>query len=53
MFNEISSEHMLYALCVQVMEGRGKMLVTAVGPNSQQGIIFQLMIQREEEAGIT
>ncbi len=33
------------------MEGRGVMLVTAVGPHSQQGRIFQLMIQRENEAG--
>ena len=35
----------------QVMEGGGTMLVTAVGPYSQQGIIFKLMINREDEAG--
>lgn len=35
----------------QVMEGGGTMLVTAVGPYSQQGIIFQLMTNREDEAG--
>lgn len=37
--------------CVQVMEGGGRMVVTAVGPNSQQGIIFQLLTQREDDAG--
>lgn len=36
----------------QVMEGGGTMLVTAVGPYSQQGIIFQLMTNREDEAGL-
>lgn len=36
----------------QVMEGGGTMLVTAVGPYSQQGIIFQLMTNREDEAGV-
>ncbi len=35
----------------QVMEGGGTMLVTAVGPYSQQGIIFKLMVNREDEAG--
>ncbi len=35
----------------QVMEGRGVMLVTAVGPHSQQGRILQLLTQRENEAG--
>ena len=35
----------------QVMEGRGVMLVTAVGPSSQQGMIFELMSQQEEEVG--
>ena len=35
----------------QVMEGGGTMIVTAVGPYSQQGIIFQLMTDREDEAG--
>ncbi len=33
------------------MEGGGRMVVTAVGPNSQQGIIFQLLTQREDDAG--
>ena len=33
------------------MEGRGVMLVTAVGPSSQQGMIFELMSQQEEEVG--
>ena len=33
------------------MEGRGTMLVTAVGPNSQQGRIFALMRGIEEESG--
>lgn len=31
------------------MEGGGRMLVTAVGPYSQQGIIFQLLTSRDEE----
>ncbi|KAK0051870.1 PMCA2 [Biomphalaria pfeifferi] len=31
-----------------VMEGSGKMLVTAVGPNSQTGIIFALLNESEE-----
>lgn len=35
----------------QVMEGGGTMLVTAVGPYSQQGLIFQLMTNHEDEAG--
>lgn len=35
----------------QVMEGGGTMLVTAVGPYSQQGLIFKLMLNREDEAG--
>lgn len=33
----------------QVMEGSGRMLVTAVGPYSQQGIIFTLMSKQAEE----
>ncbi|BFZ08779.1 hypothetical protein BsWGS_11818 [Bradybaena similaris] len=32
-----------------VMEGSGKMLVTAVGPNSQTGIIFALLNDASEE----
>lgn len=36
----------------QVMEGGGTMLVTAVGPYSQQGIIFKLMTNREDDAGM-
>ena len=32
-----------------VMEGSCKMIVTAVGPNSQAGIIVQLIEGREEE----
>ncbi|XP_059142779.1 plasma membrane calcium-transporting ATPase 2-like isoform X3 [Physella acuta] len=32
-----------------VMEGSGKMLVTAVGPNSQTGIIFALLNENTEE----
>ncbi len=35
----------------QVMEGEGTMLVTAVGEYSQQGIIFKLMTNREDDAG--
>ena len=35
----------------QVMEGGGTMLVTAVGPHSQQGIIFTLLNQKSEEEG--
>ena len=35
----------------QVMEGGGRMVVTAVGPNSQQGIIFQLLTKRVDDAG--
>ena len=31
-----------------VMEGSGKMVVTAVGPNSQTGIIFTLLGTTEE-----
>ena len=31
------------------MEGGGSMLVTGVGPYSQQGQIFQLLSQRSEE----
>lgn len=37
----------------QVMEGGGTMLVTAVGPYSQQGIIFQLMTNRDDQAGLS
>ncbi|CAG5130828.1 unnamed protein product, partial [Candidula unifasciata] len=33
-----------------VMEGSGKMLVVAVGPNSQTGIIFALLNESSEEA---
>nr|QFR55262.1 PMCA2 [Onchidium reevesii] len=33
-----------------VMEGSGKMLVTAVGPNSQTGIIFALLNETSEES---
>jgi magnesium-transporting ATPase (P-type) len=47
--NETSSP-MLFS-GTQVMEGRGTMLVTAVGPNSQQGRIFALMRGIEEESG--
>lgn len=32
------------------MEGSGKMLVTAVGVNSQTGIIFSLLGASEEQA---
>ena len=32
------------------MEGSGKMLVTAVGPNSQTGIIFALLNESPEES---
>ena len=32
-----------------VMEGSGKMVVTAVGVNSQAGIIFALLGQAHEE----
>ena len=35
----------------QVMEGGGTMLVTAVGPHSQQGIIYTLLNQTAEEEG--
>ena len=35
----------------QVMEGEGTMLVIAVGPYSQQGLIFQLMTNQQDEAG--
>ncbi|XP_054476775.1 plasma membrane calcium-transporting ATPase 1-like [Anoplopoma fimbria] len=34
-----------------VMEGSGKMLVTAVGENSQSGIIFKLLVAGEESEG--
>lgn len=33
-----------------VMEGSGKMVVTAVGPNSQTGIIFTLLGASDESA---
>lgn len=36
-------------LGTHVMEGSGKMLVTAVGPNSQTGIIFALLNENPEE----
>ena len=35
----------------QVMEGGGTMLVTAVGPHSQQGIIYTLLNRTSEEEG--
>jgi len=37
----------------QVMEGSGKMVVTAVGLNSQSGIIFALLGATADEQGIT
>ena len=37
-------------LGTHVMEGSGKMLVTAVGPNSQTGIIFALLNESPEES---
>ena len=36
---------------IQVMEGGGRMVVTAVGPNSQQGLIFALLTERDEDVG--
>ena len=33
------------------MEGGGRMVVTAVGPNSQQGQIFALLTERDEDVG--
>lgn len=44
-------ELFLYMIGTHVMEGSGKMLVTAVGINSQTGIIFALLgaSQGEEE----
>ncbi len=48
---KVDADPMLLA-GTQVMEGEGTMLVTAVGPYSQQGIIFKLMINREDEAGV-
>lgn len=47
---KVGADPMLLA-GTQVMEGGGTMLVTAVGPYSQQGMIFQLMTNREDEAG--
>jgi magnesium-transporting ATPase (P-type) len=44
----IDIDPFLYA-GTQVMEGTGTMLVIAVGPNSQQGIIFTLMSQQAED----
>ena len=35
----------------QVMEGGGTMVVTAVGENSQQGIILMLLIDQDKEEG--
>lgn len=35
----------------QVMEGGGTMLVTAVGENSQQGIIMMLLASQDKEEG--
>lgn len=47
---KIDSDPMLLA-GTQVMEGGGTMLIIAVGPYSQQGLIFQLMMNREDDAG--
>jgi len=49
---------MLYVcvcVCVgtQVMEGSGKMVVTAVGLNSQSGIIFALLGATADEQGLS
>ncbi|RTG82362.1 Ca2+ transporting ATPase, plasma membrane, partial [Schistosoma bovis] len=43
--NKIESEHTFFVIRkgTHVMEGSGKMVVTAVGPNSQAGIIFALL----------
>ena len=35
----------------QVMEGGGTMIVTAVGENSQQGIILMLLADQDKEEG--
>ena len=35
----------------QVMEGGGTMVVTAVGENSQQGIILMLLVDQDKEEG--
>jgi len=37
----------------QVMEGSGKMVVTAVGLNSQSGIIFALLGATADEQGLS
>ena len=47
---KVETDPMLLA-GTQVMEGRGTMLVTAVGPYSQQGIIFTLMTNKDDQAG--
>ena len=47
---KVESDPMLLA-GTQVMEGGGTMLVTAVGPYSQQGLIFQLMTNKEDQSG--
>lgn len=39
-----------YPLGTHVMEGSGKMLTTAVGINSQTGIIFALLGASQEES---
>lgn len=40
---EINQKKLHISLGTHVMEGSGKMLVTAVGVNSQAGIIFTLL----------
>ena len=47
---KVDTDPMLLA-GTQVMEGGGTMLVTAVGPNSQQGIIFTLLSSNNDDAG--
>ena len=47
---DVNRDPMLLA-GTQVMEGGGTMLVTAVGPHSQQGMIFTLLNQRAEDEG--
>lgn len=42
---------MLFLLGTHVMEGSGKVVVTAVGVNSQTGIIFTLLGASEEGEG--
>ena len=54
MYQKSAQYLMLFsALGTHVMEGSGKMIVTAVGVNSQTGIIFSLLGASEEsETGI-